>query len=214
MKVISYSLFSQSDGTIAKKYLKGLEANWIAKEQHYPNWEMVVYHDKYLPESHVDFMQRMKIKSVLRQTTRGKLEGCFWRFAPVSDPQYSVVLVRDIDSRLNARERSAVEEWMDSPMLYHAMRDNRSHRCPVMGGMWGCKRNNLFDFDKLFKDWQDFDRYGCDQRFLHHCLWPLMKNTVMVHDSHPEWAQKHAPEGLKAFPKHPNYRGFVGQVFH
>ena len=50
-----------------------------------------------------------------------------------------ILLSRDLDSYLTARESSAVKEWLTSPYPFHVMRDNFWHQRPIMGGMWGVK---------------------------------------------------------------------------
>lgn len=42
----------------------------------------------------------------------GGIGGMFWRFLVASDPGVDRFIVRDSDSRLNPRERLAVEEWI------------------------------------------------------------------------------------------------------
>ena len=212
MRVISYSLFAPNGKAIADKYLSGLKANWVAKQQHFPEWEMMVYHDRNLPETHLEFMRESGIRHELRHPTRGAGEGYFWRFLPISDPECSIVLIRDMDSVLNVREKAAVQEWIGSDATFHVMRDHRNHRQPIMAGMWGCKRNPQIDVRQLMDSWHEFNRYGCDQRFLKHFVWPTIKESVMTHDSHPDWARVHAPEGLRPFPEHAEFDGFVGQV--
>ena len=69
-----------------------------------------------------------------------------------------VVLVRDLDSRLSAREATAVADWLnDTQFAVHVMRsiltiswsriqiivfllrDHPSHSWPMLGGMWGAR---------------------------------------------------------------------------
>ncbi len=41
----------------------------------------------------------------------GGIAGMFWRFLVADDPQVDRFIVRDSDSRLNARDAYAVAEW-------------------------------------------------------------------------------------------------------
>ena len=50
-----------------------------------------------------------------------------------------MVLSRDLDSRLSAREEAATQEWLHSGLAVHAMRDHPHHTQPLMGGMWGAR---------------------------------------------------------------------------
>lgn len=77
------------------------------------------------------------------------LSGCFgdvskslgvvWRFAPMADDLVSEWHSRDLDSRPSARERAAVDEWLRSGRKYHAMRDHKFHRTPLLAGMFGAR---------------------------------------------------------------------------
>ena len=44
---------------------------------------------------------------------------------------------RDLDSKLNKRERAAVDEWLATNHTYHVMRDNKHHGTAILGGMFG-----------------------------------------------------------------------------
>ena len=46
---------------------------------------------------------------------------------------------KDLDYRLSLRETAAVQEWLDSNMIFHVMRDHPLHRMKVPAGMWGIK---------------------------------------------------------------------------
>ena len=63
--------------------------------------------------------------------------GMLWRFIPVLDPSVSVMVSRDLDSRITYREQAAVEEWLESGLAFHVMRDNPHHDTEILGGMWG-----------------------------------------------------------------------------
>ena len=60
-----------------------------------------------------------------------------WRFLPLGDPTVSKFMARDADSRITHREQAAVQEWLESHMPFHAMRDHPSHYFPMQSGMWG-----------------------------------------------------------------------------
>ena len=60
-----------------------------------------------------------------------------WRFLPLGDPTVSMFAVRDSDSRLSFREKAAVDEWINSTLPFHAMRDHPAHWSPILAGLWG-----------------------------------------------------------------------------
>ena len=57
------------------------------------------------------------------------------------DPSVSVMVSRDLDSRLTGREVAAVTQWLDDPdkLPFHVMRDNPHHGTEILGGMWGAR---------------------------------------------------------------------------
>jgi len=50
-----------------------------------------------------------------------------------SDPAVDRYIVRDVDSRLNARDRIAVEDWIHSSYPAHILRDHVNHCIPMNG---------------------------------------------------------------------------------
>ncbi len=74
-----------------------------------------------------------------------------WRFLPLVDPQVSLLLSRDLDSEITAREAAALREFLDHPEAkVHVMRDNQGHDI----GMLGEQSNTVnFDLIKIFFLW-------------------------------------------------------------
>ena len=51
-----------------------------------------------------------------------------WRFLPVLDPSVSVMVSRDLDSRISSREQAVVTEWLEQSNLpFHIIRDHPGH---------------------------------------------------------------------------------------
>ena len=46
---------------------------------------------------------------------------------------------RDLDSRISEREVAATQEWLQSGLAVHAMRDHPGQKHPLLGGMWGAR---------------------------------------------------------------------------
>ena len=55
------------------------------------------------------------------------------------DNTVDIFLSRDLDSSLSTREKSAVDEWLNSDKLFHAIRDHPSHNGVLLAGLWGVK---------------------------------------------------------------------------
>ena len=119
----------------------------------------------------------------------------FWRFLPTLDPQVSVVMSRDLDSRITEREAAAVREWLESNRSLHAMRDHPWHGVPIMGGGWGAKldtqqrRDNWnISWDKMLADsrlYSGSDEKGHDQALLLKYVWNIWgRGDSLHHDSY------------------------------
>ena len=78
---------------------------------------------------------------------KGDWTGMFWRFL-AADHLSDIVLSRDTDSRLNKREKAAVDEWLNSDKDFHIMRDHPYHATEILGGMWGCRNGILHGIAK------------------------------------------------------------------
>ena len=68
--------------------------------------------------------------------------GMLWRFLPVLDPTVDMMVSRDLDSRLTIREQTAVEDWLNTGLAFHVMRDNPHHGTEILGGMWGARMDS------------------------------------------------------------------------
>jgi hypothetical protein len=134
--------------------------------------------------------------------------GMFWRFFAADS--YDIVICRDTDSRLNLRERVAVDEWLSSDKDFHIMRDHPYHNTEILGGTWGCRNGILRGVEEAIQDYNkgSFDnQYQVDQNFLREVVYPLVKDESIVHDEFFE---------LKPFPANATKRTgsyFVGQVY-
>ena len=66
-------------------------------------------------------------------TGQGLISGMFHRFLVAADNSVDSYIIRDVDSRLNARDRLAVEDWIKSKKSVHILRDHVNH-CNSMNG--------------------------------------------------------------------------------
>ena len=99
------------------------------------------------------------------------------------------MISRDLDSPLFQRERSAVDEWLQSKHIFHAMRDHPRHNTPLLAGMWGFRPAlnrtlSLYIFNKLQNRTLVKAYVGVgDQPFLVNEVWPYVENSALIHDS-------------------------------
>src|SRR5262245_13643537 len=108
--------------------------------QIYPGWTVVVHAS---PASAQNLTARIKegYELELHGESVGH-QGMFWRFMTAGRPDAEYTIFRDADSRLNVREKAAVDEWIASGKGAHVMRDHPDHSIwPMLGGMWGLKKD-------------------------------------------------------------------------
>ena len=198
-KVIGFSLWGDNP-----KYTLGAVRNSELAQQIYPGWECHFYVGDDVPQNIIDTLS--KNNTVLLMNGSG-WNATFWRF--LSADKADVFISRDTDSRLNVRERAAVDEWLASDKDFHIMRDHPYHKTEILAGMWGCRNNILRGIrDMVFNyDMREYDQtYQNDQNFLREIIYPLVKDRAMVHD---EYFQK------RPFPTpRKDMKDFVGQVYN
>jgi len=240
-RVFSFSFY----GPPKPRYLQGVEANLAALRLHFPGWLLRLYVDHHsLDPATMDHLMDLASDPAMdlcigiehEGLELSSRNGMLWRFLPLLDQLVDVVLVRDLDSRLSAREAAAVAEWLnDTQFAVHVMRDHPSHSWPMLGGMWGAR------FDSVKKANQEEKKtnqeepgtarsllaglvtnmlhspiswasvYLADQVQLQRVFWPAVQDIALVHASH----HCHIPGGtVRPFPtKRPSEEdNWVGAV--
>lgn len=177
-KVISFSLWGHDP-----KYLVGAVRNAELAATIYEGWVCRYYIGASVPRG-VEFeLEAFSNVEIIRRPEWGDWRGMFWRFLPAGEEDVDVMISRDTDSRLGERERAAVEEWLRSDKSFHIMRDHPHHGYPVLGGMWGAKKNTIPNMSALIDNFAQEDTYGTDYKFFAEAVLPLLdKQTIMVHD--------------------------------
>ncbi len=201
MKYISFSLWG--DKPI---YNIGAIKNAKLKNKIYPDWEMIVYYDKSVPKKTIVELKLMGC--ILVDMTNSPIYGCFWRFLAADLMDSEHIIIRDCDSRISEREKSAVDQWINSGKTLHVMRDHPYHGIPygsnklgILAGMWGIKGNS-YPFEKNILKYQEnkFNTYGVDQNFLELVYDKYLDDRI----THDEFFEK------KPFPKKRDGFFFVG----
>jgi protein O-GlcNAc transferase len=200
MKLITFSLWGQDP-----KYLVGALKNAELAQEIYPGWTCRYYIGASVPFSITYQLEAMSNVQVVRKPDLGDWRGMFWRFEPASEDGVEVMISRDTDSRLNEREKEAVDEWLMSNKGFHVMRDHPYHRYPVLGGMWGIKKGVLPQMKDLINSFSQQDEYGTDYKFFAEKVLPLVDiENTLIHDEF---------FGGIPFPTSRKQYEFVGQVF-
>jgi len=177
-QIISFSLFGREHN---RPFFAGALANVIEARRFYPGWFCRFYVGPYVTETQRRLLVEEGAEVVGCNDDEG-WRGLFWRFLAAGDPEVSVFLSRDTDSRFTDREVAAVREWLDSGRSAHVMRDHPYHNVPMLGGMWGVRGGVLPDIADLIAAWPDQLRKGTDQDFLGSIVYPRIAGSVMAHD--------------------------------
>ncbi|MCK9557031.1 MAG: hypothetical protein M0R50_03190 [Candidatus Cloacimonetes bacterium] len=203
--IISFSLFGSSP-----KYCQGAIQNMKLAKHIYPGWAVRFYYDDTVPHQIIDTLHSLGADLVKMPRSIG-VSGAFWRLLVADDLRYDRWLVRDVDSRLNYRERVAVDDWIASGLPFHAMLDHPDHHghpivCCAFDGLSG----RLSIGDAIDK-WDVDGVYGGDENFLEEIIWPRIKDKTLVHDGYNlshKWGGIYRP-----FPTKREFGRFVGEVF-
>jgi len=180
MKAICFSLW----GT-APRYTIGAIENLKLARAIYPGWVCRFYVGDTTPLCITD---QLKGAEIIRMSGKPcDWTSTYWRFLAASDAAVDVMISRDCDSRLNLREKSAVEEWLKSDKDFHIMRDDvQGHWWKIMAGMWGVRNGLLSDMDELIENYKQPIGKNSDQRFLATVIYPRIRHSLMVHDEKTE----------------------------
>jgi hypothetical protein len=191
VRVLSFSLYGDDP-----LYCRGAVRNAELAPRIYPGWTVRFAVDATVPPAVVAELRALGCDLVVMDRSRGPQYGKFWRFMVAGDPRVERFACRDADSRLNVREKAAVDEWIASGLPFHVMRDSVFHDRRILGGMWGGVGGMLPDVGARIDGWGQYDRWGDSDRFLCTVVWPLIADRTLCHDS-----ANHFGDG-RPFPAH------------
>lgn len=197
--IISFSLWGDRP-----EYITGAIVNAQIAQHLYVGWRARFYCDPNVPSDARDALKHFGAQVVLMDKPHHAKTRTMWRFFVSDDSSVNVFACRDADSRLNAKEFLAVQDWLQSGKKFHLMRDHIFHMELMLAGMWGGVTGALPDIESCLKNSPEYydDKFG-DQAFLMDMVWPLIKNDVKVHDSFYGYT------GTSSFPEHYDLPGEI-----
>lgn len=207
-RVVSMALYGGDP-----KYCAGALENARLVPAYFPNWRLRVYAAASVPADVTAALRAAgaDVVGVRGEHDGGAAAGMFQRFFVADDPSVDRFIVRDADSRPNARDAFAVADWCDSKYAAHSVRDHPNHDRVLNGGLWGATRRSKIAgrLEFLAREWADHDAYGADLDFLAVKVAPLLEGDLLSHDAYT--CEKY---GGRPFPtKRPADYQHVGQVF-
>ena len=156
---------------------------------YFPDWRIYIALGLGVPDDIIAALETQK-NVVLQKTGKSGGVNMFYRFFVFDDPDVDVMVVRDADSRIHARDRWCIRRWLESGRLAHFIRDHICHNTNILGGLWGI-RKGVFPEDitmrYLYKDIiadimspeYKFE-YGDDQNSLSFKIYPLLVEKAVV----------------------------------
>lgn len=177
--VLAFSMY----GALAR-YTDGALDNAFLMPRFYPGWEMWIYHDESVPVALLRTLANLPYVHLVNMQDQPLRSRMSWRFLVASESTIARYAIRDIDSRISAREAAAVAEWVASGERFHLMRDHPSHSNFAMsGGLWGGTHDSVPQMAYLLSAQTMNDNYLSDMDFLNAMVWPLARQSVMQHDA-------------------------------
>jgi protein O-GlcNAc transferase len=187
VKVISFSLWGSS-----QVYLVGAIKNVESAALVYPDFECWIYlHEPSVPKETIEALKAYgNVRLILKEGDLLTEKPMMWRFEAIDDPTVTIMMSRDLDSRFWRREQMAVREWLDSDKVFHIMRDHPWHKSKIQGGMFGVKKTSVVwkPLMDLFAQNQQARVY--DQTFLADVIYPLYRDSLMIHASFHKYEGK------------------------
>ena len=179
--VVSFSLWGDT-----AQYCHGAILNARQVPERLPGWATRFYVDQSVPSAVVRQLGDAGAEVV--DATNAVTPRLMRRFLAHDDPEVERYLIRDSDSRIGSREIAAIAEWQASGLAFHAIRDHPFHNELIQGGLWGGTARQAFTMRELLDQFADRfgadERYGADQFFLGHFVWPRIRAMLLTHDSY------------------------------
>lgn len=174
-KIISFSLWGDNP-----KYCVGAIRNAQLAKKYFPDWSCWFFYNNSVPGIYIKALDEFDNTITIKSPDNDKTFGAFWRFNAMTEN--TIVLSRDTDSRLSAREKQIVDEWLKSDCRLSVIRDHINHyEFPILAGMWGLKGGLCKSLRDRMTQYNTHHQYLMDQFYLRDCVWPELQHSSIVH---------------------------------
>ena len=175
-QLIAYSLYGNQE-----RYTIGAIKNAILATRHFKGFTLRFYTGASVPESIKQTLRLFPHVQLEEQDAPEDHRAKLWRFQALIDPEFDVVLSRDADARLTHRERIAHEEFLASGLDFHIMKDHPTgHNYQISAGMFAARTSAIPE--DLHETEEPGNYYTADQDWLAAHIWPLIKESALIHD--------------------------------
>lgn len=210
-KVFSFSLYGN-----VQKYFKGLLLNCTQINKIYPDFWIYVYlgndFDKIIMDNKFDEFKNL----VFIETEKSGHEVASYRFFAIDRPEVGIMLSRDLDSQINARDQYCINEFLKSDKKFQIIRDHPAHGTHILAGMWGIKKGLLnfnieHKFSKFLKEGDII--FGSDQMFLSIYIYPLIKQNAIIFDEYFHYDGESRQKIMAPLTMFPTGSDYVGRIW-
>ncbi len=180
--LISYSLYGNQP-----RYCEMAVLNVMAARHHLPDFVCRFYVDATPAVALLKRLEGLGAQCIHIDEKTKRMPATFWRFLAMDDPQADCVLVRDVDSLIDAKDAWCVRDWQQSRYDFHVIRDDCCHTELILAGLFGIRSGVVRDIQSHIDDFMQhngsavWERYA-DQLFLRHHIWPLVHRRTLAHD--------------------------------
>jgi hypothetical protein len=163
VKVISFSVNDEQ----CQSMLKNIQ---IVKEN-LPDYQVWIYTSSDVTEENrVNFLSYNNVKVIedINQLP----------YFAIDDPEVELMCCRSAESRITEKDVVLIRTFEVSEKLAHIIRDHYWHQSLIMSGMWGLKKGLIGETLKKMYDELSEPNH---QKFLSDVIYPLIKDTVLIH---------------------------------
>ena len=171
--IIAYSLYGSGE-----MYTHGAIMNAEMCRFIYPGFIPRFYVDFTVPHAVKCRLFELGSELVERPKSQGA-SGMLWRLEALAESGVDFVLIRDADSRLSRRDRWFFDQWVESGLPWHLVRDHPHHKNEVILSMFNSRKPIAVPALPYALE----QPYNIDERFFAAEVVPLLAEGLAVHDS-------------------------------
>ena len=173
---VSFSIYGDIE-----KYFNILEYNIDILKRN--NFKIVLYCEEinilYLKTIFKDIL-------IINGFINGVNNKMLWRLNPIFSDFTDTFFSRDADSKITDREITLMNNFIDSNYNFHIIRDHVLHYMPIMGGLFGIKKDiyNILTSNSLPNKIKKVkNKYNYDQLYLSDYIYPIVISNTLIHTS-------------------------------
>jgi hypothetical protein len=177
-QAISFSLY----GSDLRYCVGAIKNAIIAQEILDEEYDLIFFVGQSVPSWVISTLRLFPNVQIIQTDAPEDHTAKLWRFL-ACELDYDFVAFRDADARLSLRELNAHEEFIESGLDAHIMKDHPiGHNYPINAGMFTVRSALFKDIRILIESAEISDYYTQDQDFLRNLIYPRIQFSCFVHD--------------------------------